>query len=267
MNSGIARKCLREAWVPTVICTLGFFLFQILLTRVMSTMDAQFTEQILRLGFVRVILQALLGAEIAELGPTALRAFAWIHPVILTLAWAHALTLCSRLPAGELDQGTADVLLTLPVSRPGLFFTDLAVWIGSLVVVLGGGAIGHVVGMRTLPEPLEVDYGATFRVVVNLFVLVVCVGTFTRVTATFASRRGRALGVSISLVLLSFFWNFVCQFWPTVSDYAWLSVLEYYQPMRIFSDGAWPLRDLGILGALAMVFAGLALGRFVRRDH
>ena len=71
------------------------------------------------------------------------QAFLWVHPTVLTLVWAHEVVCCTRTPAGEIDRGTIDFLLGLPVSRVKIFAAELLGWLLSGVCILCCGYIGH----------------------------------------------------------------------------------------------------------------------------
>src|SRR5207247_11026217 len=90
---------------------------------VLPKFGAQMTQEWLQMDFSRGIMQAMLGTEIAErIGPQMFQSIIWSHPVPLALVLAHAIVSCTRVPAGEVDRGTADVLLGLSCSRWDVFF-------------------------------------------------------------------------------------------------------------------------------------------------
>ena len=74
------------------------------------------------------------------------------------------------------------------------------------------------------------------------------------------------MALAYGLVLVSFFWNFLGQFWAPARDLALLSLLHYHRPVAVLQAGAWPTTDLLILTAIA-VTTWLAGGFvFARRD-
>ncbi len=69
---------------------------------------------------MQAIVKGLFGDSVGQsLGSAAIAAFSWVHPLPLTLLWAHAIVYWSRIPAGEIESGTIDVLFSQPVSRLG----------------------------------------------------------------------------------------------------------------------------------------------------
>src|SRR5205814_4834224 len=105
-----------------------------------------------QMEFARGIMQAMLGTEIVDrIGPQMFQAMAWVHPVPLALTWAHALLCCTRVPAGEVDRGTADVLLGLPVSRWEVFISETMVWLAAGILILAAALFGNLLGGSGLP--------------------------------------------------------------------------------------------------------------------
>jgi len=123
MNRGLCMRAWREVWPTTLVLGLVLAGTEAILAYTLPRFGAQFGQQWLQMEFARGIVQAMLGTEIAgRIGPQMFQSIAWVHPVPLALTWAHALLCCTRVPAGEVDRGTADILLGLPVSRPVLVF-------------------------------------------------------------------------------------------------------------------------------------------------
>ena len=70
---------------------------------------------------------------------------------------------CSRMPAGEVDVGTADVLLGLPVSRLSIYAAEALVWIAAGLLLIG---LGLATGswFRSIPACLETKSALPLRV-------------------------------------------------------------------------------------------------------
>ena len=68
--------------------------------------------------------------------PGAVESIGWVHPVVLAITWVDAIIATTRVPAAEVDRGTIDVLLGLPISRFNLFASETLVWLASGVALL-----------------------------------------------------------------------------------------------------------------------------------
>jgi hypothetical protein len=265
MNRGVMIKALHELWPTTLLLGLILMALQGVLSYVLPTFQREFSSQILQLPFIRTLVQAMLGMDVSEgLGPRVFGAIAWVHPVVLATVWAHAIICCTRTPAAEVDRGTIDVLLSLPISRWGLYCSETLVWLGSAVLLMCFAAAGNTLGSSGVPAESRPGALDLLIVLTNLLCLYLAVGAASWLLSSLSDRRGRAIGVVFVLLLASFLLNYLAQFWEPAQRIQFLSLLRYYRPMFILRDGAWPLRDLSILLATALVLwvgGGIILSR------
>lgn len=264
MNAGVMVKSIRETWVSTLLFGVALAAVEGLLGYVFPTFAARLADQWLRLPFIQNIIKAMVGADVAGAGPELFRALPWVHPVPLALVWAHGIVFCTRVPAGEVDRGTADVLLGLPVSRWGLHVSETVVWVAGVVLMLVLAAIGNAVGGSMAGARVTAEQAG--MIVVNLMGVALAVGAGTWVISAVSDRRGRAIGAAFSLVVLSFLLNYLAQHWKPAERMAFLSVLHYYRPLELMRTGAWPWRDIGVLAGAAAVMWSVAGWWSSRRD-
>jgi ABC-2 type transport system permease protein len=231
-----------------------------------------FSEEIkhlwLSVKILQSLLPALLGAEIPAGGSftTAFLTVGYGHPVLYALVWAFVLTTCSRLVAGEIERGTADLLLTLPVSRARVYVSVSAVWAAAGIVICASTLAGTRLGHATFTVDEAPGFGRLAIVVLNLWLLYLATGCATLCVSSWTSRRGPAIGWVLAVLIASFLLNFLAQFWSAAKDLKWLGVLHYYRPLPIVMEEGWPARDLAVLGGLSVVLWVAGLWRFVRRD-
>src|SRR6058998_3493481 len=139
---------------------------------VLPKFGSQMSQEWLQMDFARGIMQAMLGTELADrIGPQMFQSMAWVHPVPLALTWAHAIVSCTRIPAGEVDRGTADVLLSLPVSRWEVFISETIVWLGSGAALLAAALAGNLLGGLGLLADQRPQLSGVLIVLLNLFCL------------------------------------------------------------------------------------------------
>jgi ABC-type transport system involved in multi-copper enzyme maturation permease subunit len=269
VNRGIVLKSAREVLPVTLLLGVILLGVEAVLAYVLPTFARQFSQQIFRVPFVRSMLSAMLGTDLAEgIGPQMFAAMAWVHPVVLATIWAHAIIVCTRVPAGEVDRGTIDVLLALPVSRWKLYVSETLAWLCSAAVLVGFAVAGNMLGRSQVAAEAQFDPPGShvFIVLVNLMVLYVAVGAAGWFFSALSDRRGRAMGIVFLIVVFSFLLNYLAQFWEPARRVAFLGVLRYYRPLFILRDGAWPLRDLAVLLGSAGVLWTVGGWIFARRD-
>jgi beta-exotoxin I transport system permease protein len=266
MNRGLLAKALGECWVGTLLFGLGLAVTE----AVEAYATLHYREQISflwgQVDLIRPFLRGLLGPELAEqIGPTMLLSLPWIHPLALTLLWAQAIAYCTRIPAGEVDRGTIDVLLGLPVARGQVYRTYTLVWLASGLALVILAAVGNTLGLRLLGQE-RIDTRRLFILTTNLFCLYIAVGGMTWLASAMSNQRGRAVGVALGVVLASFLLNYLAQAWPPAQRVSFLSILQYYRPLVIIRDATWPARDILVLlatGGGLWAAGGIV---FARRD-
>jgi ABC-type transport system involved in multi-copper enzyme maturation permease subunit len=267
MNRGIMLKAIRELLPITLMLGMVALGAEAILAYVLPTFSGQFSMQIMRVELVQNIIKAMLGTDLAEgIDLTTFGSIAWVHPVMLAIVWAHAIICCTRVPAGEVDRGTIDVLLGLPVSRWSLFASESLVSAASAVALLAFVVAGNALGTWRVRTGFQFEPARVLIVLVNLMCLYIAVGAGAWLFSALSDRRGRAIGIVFVIVVASFLLNYLAQFWEPARNLAPLGMLRYYRPLYILRDGSWPTRDLFILlsaGAILWTAAGLI---FAQRD-
>lgn len=260
---GLLAKIVREVWIGTLLVCLAMLGINALLTFIIPKIQEGISEAIDHLPLAKNMLSALLGTEIGEqVTAQAMQSFLWVHPVVLALLWVHETNLATRVPAGEIDRGTIDFILGLPISRRRLYLAEVLVWIVSGLLILAFGFLGHRLAAPTMPAELRPDTYTAMLVIVNLYCVYLAVGGIGYLVSSLLSNRGAAMSTVFAIVLASFLLAFVAQFWPPAERLAFLGVLNYYTPADILQTGALPMRDISVLLAIAGVTltAGCEIG-------
>jgi hypothetical protein len=267
MNRGLLRKAWLETWLVTLLCGLGLLLLEIVEGYTLITLQNEVSTIISQFPFLEKMLRMLVGADrtLGHLGPDAFPAIAWAHPLALVLLWTHAVVTCTRVPAGEVDRGTIDVLFGLPVSRWQLQLNETAVWLASAMVLLVMFVAGNRLGNAIAHGP-AVGSWRIAALVGNLFCLYIAIGGLAWLTSALSDRRGRAAGIVVAFVLFSFLLSYLDPFWSVAERLSFLSVLHYYIPLKVLKDGVIPIRDMLVLGGLGVSLWTLAGLIFARRD-
>lgn len=267
MNRGIAKLAFRESWPAAAIFCLGICALQASLAAIVPSFQDDVTEIISRLKFVQQIFAALLGTDPeSTIGPAALAAMPWTHPIVLAIVWTHAIMQFTRYPAGEIDRGTIDWTSALPVRRWTAYCTHSVISVGSGVLLIAAGFVGNMIGVLFAGPVEGLTLAVRIRINANLLVLFLAVGGVAMLFAACSNRRGRAAGAALAILLASFLVNVLSTFNTVIRRVDFLGILTYYRPMQIMTGDAWPSRDLLVLGAIAAVcwIAGAMV--FTRRD-
>ena len=267
MSRGLISKTLREVRVALLLFAAGMMAFEALFAYVWPHFYEDFVGTILQIEFIQQVFKGLLGTDVGPgVGLTTFAGMAWVHPIVLALLWAQEITFCTRVPAGEVDRGTIDVLLSLPASRWQVFLCESAVWLFTGRILVLSALLGSLLGGLATDEEMRPPIGRVLIVAINLYGLYLAVGGMCWLVSSLSNHRGRAVGVVFALVLVSFLLNFLGQLWEPAQAVQFLGVLQYYQPVAILSDGVWPMADMLVLaavGATCWLIGGVI---FARRD-
>ena len=262
---GLFTKALYEVWLTTLLFCFSLLAVTSLLTYILPQFQEGLGGVFDELPFVRSMLTALLGTELGdEITARSMQVLIWVHPVVLALVWTHETVLCTRMPAGEIDRGTIDVLLGLPVSRRAVYCCESIVWLVSGLLLLGMGLLGHRIAAPAMPEAIRPELSRAVLVMANLYGIYVAVGGIAFLVSALSDRRGRAMAIVFGILLASFLLNFVAEFWEPAEKIAFLSVMKYYQPAQILLSGDFPIRDVAVLlsvGGSAWLLGGEVVAR------
>ena len=266
MNLGLIQKAVRETWASTLAFAAGLFVFELLMGMMLATFHKEFSDKFLPMEFIQKILSALLGAEVGTVGPAVLSMLGWVHPIVLALVWAHAIVVCTRVPAGEVDRGTLDVLLALPVTRTSFYVSESAVFVFSSLLIVGVGFVGNVFGNWISGLERAGSLGQLSLVALNLYALSLAVGGLSSFFSSVCDRRGRAMGSAFAILLASFFLSSMSTFNAIVKSVSVVSLLNYYRPYGVLQEQASPLGDIMVLLGVGTVLWVIGAVVFVRRD-
>ena len=266
MNRGLLDKSFREIWPATLGFGLLLFAVEVVISFVLPQYEGDILSTILQMGFVRTLMGALLGTPIsADMGAEVLQAIPWVHPLVLLIFFAHEITISSRLPAGEIDRGTIDLLLGLPVSRRQVFDVYSSVWAASGILLLAAAHAGNCAGGALAGASMP-EASRQAITIANAYCLYVSIGCLGFLVSSASNRRGRAIGLVLAIVVISFLINFLADFWKPAHHISFLSLLSYYRPFFTLQKGATPLGDMTVLLVSAIVFWAAGRVVFQHRD-
>ena len=265
--SGLLAKIRIEVFWPVIWFSAGLGIIMGLLTTLLPKVLGNIHEVFDKMPLVKPLITALLGVDPGnQISSELSQAFLWVHPTVLTLIWCHEIMYCSRMPAGEIDRGTADFLMCLPVTRRAIFLSESIGWMVTGAIILLTGLAGHLIASLFVHADMRLSPMSAILVISNLAAVYLAVGSFAFLISALNDRRSLAIGVVFGILLLSFLLNFLAQFQEWAKVISWLSVMEYYRPAIIIQSGQFPVGDVSILLGLAFVFWTAALIIFQRRS-
>lgn len=169
--------------------------------------------------------------------------FSMMFPLVLT---AVALGAAAAATAGEEERGTADLLLSLPVTRGRVIAAKTIAMVLGVAVVAGAGTVAVVVG-----SPLvNLSVGTVDVLAAGLMtsLLGLLFGAFGLLLGVLTGHRSAVLGGGIALAIAAFLLNALA---PLAS---WL------EPWQKVSPFYWALHSDPLLHGVDWAMAGLTTG-------
>ncbi len=267
MNKAITNRFLRESMWPGLVAGAGIILFVVLFVWAMQMMGPQLMEFLSSVGFLRQMLELAFGISLeGAISSNVLFSIVWLHPVVLALSWGTLIAIATRQTAGEVERGTAELLLTLPLSRRTVLVCGMICWSMVAVTLSVCPLLGVFTGSRLFvpAEPVRFDRFAI--VMINFLALNLTVAALATLTGCCVARRGVAVAIVAAILIACLAMNFLESFLPLIQQVRFLNVLNYYRPSNIVRDGHWPLGNLVVLTGIGLGCLAVALVVWNRRD-
>lgn len=267
INPGLLLRAWRETIATTIVFMVIVGSFGGLLSYALPRVQERFMSRQFIPPGLQQMRNAMLGVDSSASGIAEIAySLAWSHPVIVALLFAHGIIVTTRVPSGEIQSGTLDVLLGLPISRWELFISETAAWLCTAMLVVGAMFAGSYIGSLWVKPENQPDWSIMGIVLANLAMVYVLIGVCGLFASTICNRRGRAVLIVLVFSAGSVLINFLQLLWEPARQIRFLSVLSYYRPALILRDADWQWKDMAILGS-AIVGLWIAAGTILaRRD-
>jgi ABC-2 type transport system permease protein len=180
---------------------------------------------------------------------------------------ALAVTLATT-PASEVEIGFMDLILARPLARHWIITRTVVLTTMVTAAMLALMVAGTWTGLR-LFAPRGVAWPSATLVnslAVNLGMLTLCWGGVAMAIGAASRRRSVAGGTAGLLAFAMFLLDYVARLWQPAEKVAWLSPFRYYNPFDLITGSPLPLKNLLVLGAIALAGFAAAYVLFARRD-
>ncbi|OWY70461.1 hypothetical protein B7486_16920 [cyanobacterium TDX16] len=262
----IVKRTLRDYALLWGGAMLLVTLFVVIFNFALNSFPREQTENWLSIPWIRRLIASLAGADVLELSkPEGLLSIAFNHPLVWTLLVAFTLSLSSGVIAGEIDRGTIDLLMTLPVSRTAVYCSTSLALVMMVLPLCWGVWLGAKLGV-TLTGFTAARMSLLAMVTCNLCAAVMAVSGLAMAASGICNRRGPAVTWVFVIVFYGFVVNFLRTMWPALEPLAFTSFLSYYAPLVIIRDEAFAWRSMMILLGSGLGFWLVGLAIFRRRD-
>ena len=262
MNLAYLVHVLRANRLRLLLVAVALVIWGALLPIIYDAFGQQF-RSIIESGIIPPQFTQFGGGDIFSLtGSVALGA---IHPFAVALNLVFAVGFAGAAIAGERQRGTLEVLLARPISRRVLYLTAAFATALFICVTVGAQTLGTFAGATATGRVDELGAENLPLLWLNGVLLYGAFGAVALGASVSFDRLTPALGVALTFVLVSYFFETVGSLWPDAAFLRDYSLFHYLDARRVLT-GLPEARDFAILGAVILIGVVYALVAFPRRD-
>jgi ABC-2 type transport system permease protein len=210
----------------------------------------------------------LLGpAVVTVMSFSGITCMGYFEVAVMGALIALAITLAT-IPASEVETGFMDLILARPLARHWIItrtimLTTLVTAL-MLSLMLGGTWAGLM--MFAPPGIAWPSANLINSLALNLGMLTLSWGGVAMAIGAASRRRSVAGGAAGLLAFATFLLDYVARLWEPAEKIAWLSPFRYYNPFDLITGNPLPLKNLVVLGAIAIAGFAAAYVLCARRD-
>jgi ABC-2 type transport system permease protein len=266
MTGAIFKETLRRTWLQMFIWGVGFGLMGLLIIAMVP--DATGLQAMMDLldDFPPFLLRmAGVGDDLAYVGtPEGYIMVGFFGKVLLFFA-VYPVLMGLRVTVNEENDGTMDMLLSLPVPRWQIIVEKFVAYFLSVIGVIAIFYVGLVIGNEI--SGIGLDMAAIGEASINIIPAMTFILALTTLIGAFIGDRRKAVIFAGSFVFASFMLDtagatFKDSFLEALSFF---SFFHYYDSIEVASNGTVWLNVIGLLiFSIGMIAA--ALWAFDRRD-
>jgi ABC-2 type transport system permease protein len=263
MSLVMFRRSLKDLRWATFWYALGLALYGLLiLSAYPGVRDNAQTMQELIDAFPKALMDAFGGSDMTSL--TGFTGGKFLNVMWPLIAGVFLIMAGTATVAREVERGTAEMLLSVPVSRTRLLVGKMAALLVATLVLVAATVGAIALGAALVDETLEAGKLVALGMVLTSFA--VAVGGFSVLVSAFSKERGRAAGVAAGVVLASYAAWVIAEL---SDDWAWLdtlSIFTAFEPQRALDTGEVDPFRVGALLCVGILCSAAALVVFRRRD-
>jgi len=211
--------------------------------------------------------QVLFGEQfIAQFSVNGAVALGYVHPLVLVLLAVVAISIPARQIAGEIENGTLELLFAMPVKRSQVALSQWLFCAFVLLVLVVGCWVGTGVGLALYPDVRSVPLANVAKIGVNLWLLMVAVASYTMLLAAYSNEGSKVALRAGGITWFFYFANVLLVMWPDGAFLRRFTLFHYHEPPQIMMNSPVWGRNVLVLVSISVVCAALAIRRMARRD-
>jgi ABC-2 type transport system permease protein len=208
---------------------------------------------------------AAFGAEGVNLGSLGgFLGVEYLSLIWVVIAGSAVIAFAAKAMASDISAGTMEVTLTQPVSRLTVAFSRYVSLIIYAVVINLATVVPIYVACQLYD--IEVDRDAMVLLFALGLILTLAIGGFAYMVSSFSTGGGRVAAVTGGVLAAMWLANFVSAVNESTEFLDKLTLFYYWEPDRIIDEATTMPEAWWVFGVAAVVFAAIAVWRFLGRD-
>ena len=262
MSLVLFRHLWRSQWTKLLIVSVAMLGWSAVLPVIYQSFGQQM-KALIDSGVIPKQLTNFGGGDVFSLAGSI--AVGYIHPIAIILISIFAIGFATSAVAGERQRGTLEVLLARPVSRRRVYLTELIAVLGLIGIVLLAAQIGTLLGATVAGVAGELHPERLAILWLNGVLLWGAIAAIALATSVSFDRLSPALGLTLAIVVISYFIYVLGSLWPDAEVLQPYSVFDYLKSRDIL-NGIVDAFSFALLGGIAVIAIAIALVVFPRRD-
>ncbi|MDP2671462.1 MAG: ABC transporter permease subunit [bacterium] len=262
MLRNVFLKTLRDQFRPILFWSLGFIALILIYIALWPSIQESAAEL---QAYIEKLPEAFrsafaTGEYATPVGYINSELFSFMAPLFFMI---FTVTFASGTLLNEEASGTMNILLSSPLPRWKLVLEKWSAMVIATLIIAFIAWEGFFIGLLFVEMDLNLA-----NIVLALFsaaLLALVFGTFSLFLASLTPSRGLAVGVTSVLVVASYLLNVLGPVVGQLKDFQRYSLFYFYNQNNIIQNGL-NLTHAGILVFLTLIFLGLSIAAFSRRD-
>ncbi|MCD1293681.1 ABC transporter permease [Methanocella sp. CWC-04] len=262
MSFNIFRQSIKDKARGAIIATLiisGFVFFMGSMFPEAKKMSGAYDEMLQNPAF-----KAMIGDSITSLSTFEGFMSAELYSYMGLIIGCYVAFLTASFIAGEIENRTADLLLSLPVSRAGIVISRYMALIPVVTLFVLGLVGSAVISAAYINVPVDIVWFAYAGL--SFIILGLATGAISMLVSSFLSDSKQSAIISIGIFVLMYFTETIGSMSSSLDTISVLSIFHYVDTPAMLISHTSNLADLGVLVAMTILILALAVLNFQRRD-
>lgn len=265
MNLNLLRRSIVDKRLSISIYALGLAAYSVLILAIWPSLKenvgtlAQLWE-----SYPEAIRKAFGGENFQFATFDGFISVEYLNQMWVIVMIAFSVSLATSAIVAEIEKGTMEVLLAQPISRRSVIVTRHLFFEMGTLFLIAATLIPIAMGAPLVGG--DIQYLGLLALAMPSFLFFTAIGSLTFFFSALFSSRGRAIFVSLGIIISSYALDIIAKINDTISSVHFLSLFYYWDPYRYLHrlDFAWG--DMAVLAGISLVSTAAAVMWFERRD-